>query len=789
MIAQKLAELSSGGSLGMLLETAHLLRSQGAAGMGLRLLGAVGGATASHPDVNALRQELAEQPSGELDLASGRARFDANAAALIDHQPWLRPVLEPAAPAPEDRFVVYVTRSGNEQVVLAQPEGSLRLVLPYADRAEDARRLELDGAQEAGGLLLHGTPSIALLEKAAGLQAPNGYRPAIDIIEPDAQLLRLWLHLCDVVELVRREQLFVFAGEKAHEQYLRLRTQRLDRRDPTHVIHNTRPGLQNGAIKHLLEQRVRPAVKAQRQRLLDAQANRYAEMTPARWLERYRRAGVDEPELRVAAMTTRFSTVMQFALRDLAAALKRRGIHCDVVMEASESVSGIDTVSLLGRERYDLAIVVNHLRWELDDQIHPNLPFVGWVQDYMPALWSKTSAERMTPLDLIVSPSTLQMETVYGYPADQHLESSNLTDSHMYHDGEIVPELRERFTADAAYVSHGSATPQQLAEEMTQANPQLRTVIENLLGLVRAEVEDHGFIRGITVYRICREALVAAGGSADNRAALAELHPIAMTLYDRVLRHQSLEWAAQWARERRRTMRIYGRGWEKHPTLSDFAAGPVENGEPLRAVYRCSTVNLQINGHNSLHQRLLDGLACGAFIATRRIPVDFYRAAHLRVARRIEATGVTDLDGLFAAAESDDGLADELRALHDLGVAGVNPDDPEQRQREREEQVALGAIPVDLGDGAGFFDLLRSLRGVPRRMAGDLDGFAETTFGSREELHALLDRAMDDPDWAAGLAGRMRACVIRHDTFDVLIDRMLERLEQRFETLAGGHAS
>src|SRR5688572_26057035 len=47
-------------------------------------------------------------------------------------------------------------------------------------------------------------------------------------------------------------------------------------------------------------------------------------------------------------------------------------------------------------------------------------------------------------------------------------------------------------------------------------------------------------------------------------------------------------WTATWARSRGRTFRIHGKGWDNHATLGEFAAGEVENGGPLRALYQAS---------------------------------------------------------------------------------------------------------------------------------------------------------------------------------------------------------
>ena len=54
-------------------------------------------------------------------------------------------------------------------------------------------------------------------------------------------------------------------------------------------------------------------------------------------------------------------------------------------------------------------------------------------------------------------------------------------------------------------------------------------------------------------------------------------------------------------------MRIFGRGWESHPTLGEFAAGELASGRRLRAAYQASSVSLQANAYSSLHHDLTQG--------------------------------------------------------------------------------------------------------------------------------------------------------------------------------------
>src|SRR4029434_1442024 len=77
----------------------------------------------------------------------------------------------------------------------------------------------------------------------------------------------------------------------------------------------------------------------------------------------------------------------------------------------------------------------------------------------------------------------------------------------------------------------------------------------------------------------------------------SRVYPQLARIYDRLFRHEALEWAAEWALARKRTFKIFGRGWENHPTLKQFACGEVESGYALRCLYQASSISLQINGY------------------------------------------------------------------------------------------------------------------------------------------------------------------------------------------------
>jgi hypothetical protein len=85
-----------------------------------------------------------------------------------------------------------------------------------------------------------------------------------------------------------------------------------------------------------------------------------------------------------------------------------------------------------------------------------------------------------------------------------------------------------------------------------------------------------------------------------------------------MFRHQTLNWLSEIGVD----LRIYGRGWEEHPTLSRHARGVADNIHDLGAIYRASKINIQVTPHGAVHQRLLDGLSAGGFFLLRWHPGD-----------------------------------------------------------------------------------------------------------------------------------------------------------------------
>jgi hypothetical protein len=363
---------------------------------------------------------------------------------------------------------------------------------------------------------------------------------------------------------------------------------------------------------------------------------------------------------------------------------------------------------------------------------------------------------------------------LYGYRPDRLLASSNLTDPEVYRSSPLPEAELRPYRCDLSFVSHGAATPQTLVDDLGKATtPAFHRLLQCFLRLARVELDHNGCLTPMRQLELMLQVERESGHTPlAPQVRWAHVYPQIARIHDRLFRHQTLEWAANWARSRARSLRIYGRGWARHPSLSGFSCGEVASGRELRAVYQASSVSLQANAYASLHQRLLDGLACGACVISRYNPADFVRQPFAVIAHAIRSRGLASLQEVMRQRKDDIPFAkvcEEAERLSSAVIAGM--DNP--RRREQVHLLREGHNISELLTDNGLFQALRDLRFMPARVAADLPGFDNTVFRDEAQMHALLDHMTSDPAARSRCVEPMRTAVLAHDTYDVLVDRIL----------------
>ena len=771
-LEQAFLQLSRGGSLPLVLAMIRALVNAGMAGLALRMLHATAGLLAAEPQLAALASRLDGLPAGELGHAELRRRFEMNCSAL-EIQGKLSPDFDGSFDISD--FGVFQSAKGNVHVVRGKRGCGLHFVFPFADQVAQVNALNIPSEAPAASYLLIGVPSVPLWRRLLTVRTSAGYRPPIYICETDMRVMQLWLHLIEAPEAWRDDRVWLFSGDDALAALKQHILSDAARTPPSICLTNRRSGWQPPTIDDRFHSAIATAVRDREHASAMRLSQQYPAMDTDAWRSRFRNARNAGLPLRIVGFTNRYSAVIQHVMRDLCSAFERRGCDFEIVTQAHDSSAIVDVAAALERKQRDMIVVLDHLRFEYGSLMPTNIPYVGWIQDYMEPLWDKRAGQSVGELDLVVGHSPQVMSSLYDYPLNRFLPSSNLTDPHTYSCEPVEESETADLRCDVSYVSHGSATPQQLVEELSAGSgPQFGAMMARALEIIQERMQRGGALTNVELLRVMLQAEHESRHpplSPDVRRS--RLLPVIARLYDRVFRHQALEWVGRWARTRRRAFKLYGKGWERHPSLAEFASGEVASGRPLRCLYQASTISLQINAYASLHQRLLDGIASGGFVLTRWNPADFHRGAFAALQRHIREHGLRSLHDVIKLRKQHESFESACLNVERLtGMVIQTLDDPNRAEHARIVQCTNGMS--ELRTDEGLFDVLAQAKVAPARAAADLPRFGECTFERMEQLESSLDRFIKEDKARHEIAARMRDAVLRHDTYDSLVEKIID---------------
>jgi hypothetical protein len=597
-----------------LLAAAHFAR------VGLRtaaqdMLAGVPAVMADEPDIAGLTEAIARLEPDQIPPERRIATCQSNLRALGDRGQELRPHMEAWAEGLDDRLACRAT-DGN--VVIRR---GARWHLLGDERAGARSAIASLPADHAGApLYIEGLCPPWVVQRALAARAPrpDGYAPPTVILQADPLEALDGLSLVDLSAALARCNVRVVVGEDAAVRLASLVAEKWEYHlsGPTLSLHATRtrlnPTLPYSLARAETEQSARTAECASRVQQL------YAGRTPQWWRSRFDQAADGGPPLRVLLPTCRYTTFLQHSARDLARAMEAMGCQTRVVIEpdAGTRLAAGAYQRAIAEFEPDLVVFINYPRVMLGEVFPATLPFVCWAQDAMPHLFDARVGSAQGPLDFLMGYTFPELFSVHRYPRERALSITLAADEHKFHAGEVAPGDRSRFECEIAYASHQSETPDQQharLREMAASQLGIRHAIDRLRPLVERETSKplsdlhHTLIRDEVAAELAREL----GRPAEPRVVDAVYKSYFQACADRLLRHQTLEWAARIARRRGWRFRLYGRGWERHPTLAEFAAGELSHGEDLRASYRCAGVHLHVTGLSAVHQRIMECVLAG----------------------------------------------------------------------------------------------------------------------------------------------------------------------------------
>jgi hypothetical protein len=706
--------------------------------------------------VRDLRQALAAFRDDEIPIAARAATCEANKSALRErgadlaaaHENWLERT---------SRERWFITRDNN----ITRRAAGAAADDPWLHFRND--RAEADSFpfphlatpdKSAKPYVLEGLSPPWMLQRLFERtpDAPDGYRTRISVVQESETEALDGLSCTDLRSILRDPRVELFIGAGSGDRYATAMRDRLPLRagGPAIVLATTRTRARPLVADTL--QRFASDQHQEHQRLLADIEALYAQRDRAWWRRRF--AAPAEP-LRVLVPTCRYSTFVKHSAADLADAFRAAGWESRVLVEPDDSshLASVAYLRQIAEFHPDLVVLINYTRTSIGNFLPPTIPFVCWLQDAMPHQFDAKLAAQQGPLDFLVGYLHREMFEEFGFTRDRAAVFPVAVSPRKFHAGPVAADVRARLECDVAYVSHHSETPEamhtRLVNEASAKEPLAGRIFEELRPAV-AEIALN------PMERIAATELRIAAHAAARRVLGAEPPPGTVTLVtrqycyplaDRLIRHQTLAWAARIAHRRGWSLRIHGRGWDRHPTLAPFARPELAHDEELRASYQCAGVHLHASSNWLLHQRVMECALSGGLPLTRLKKSDLiqWEQSVLHTLAH-EAPIVMERQNALRYREYGYAVADHPAALAYAA----------QLQR-------LG-VPAawDLWIHGKRFDEFRATpRDAAEPPAGSfLADLSLTTFKNEQELETLIERALADRDWRASasrlISGRVR---------------------------------
>lgn len=500
------------------------------------------------------------------------------------------------------------------------------------DGASDISELRLDlvpgmsrGADGRIRGIVTGTADAEVIDRIVSLAPPaaDGQAAPIYVIDSESRL--------QDSEFCRRPswsgRVRIFSGSDAGQAFLRSRRDRLECALPEYLATclNGDPSLSAQIVVGLQGLAYEQSIR------VSDLSSQLAAIWKSRGLEHWRARFASlqrQPGARVLVITSRYSTFVRFSAEDVVHAINQAGHQATLLMEPEEgeTLTSIAYLDAILSSDPDVILQINYPRWTMGPAIPQGWPHVCWVQDAMQHLFQGTGSAG--PLDFVVGHLYPDAMARAGYKPEQMMPHRVCVSERKFHADEAADD--PRFSCDVAYVSHRSETPDTFFARFC-AESGMPTSARPAIDAARQEIDSIVARWGSTpgadaLPGVAANFARALGRGGDSRSIEIVSHRFVRPYAEQKLRHETLDWAAAICRRNGLTLRIFGKGWEHHPTLSSYAGGPIPHGDDLRRCYQLAAVHLHASIDGGGHQRISECAMSGGMPLCRRSWSELYFA-------------------------------------------------------------------------------------------------------------------------------------------------------------------
>ncbi|MEO5328721.1 MAG: glycosyltransferase [Magnetococcus sp. THC-1_WYH] len=463
------------------------------------------------------------------------------------------------------------------------------------------------------------------------------------VVEPIIERFLVILCMFDLRSLFLEGRFFFFVGEnslKDFAEYLLYPNVML----PNVFIYTKNDKNLSTVIRELIEKCVESRKENFLQHIKQVQSY-YRSLPESFWAETYHPRS-DRP-LRILGLTSRFTTFLQYATRDMLDGFRKLGHETKIVIE-SHSTHRINMFSVFeafSQFKPDMIFLMDHFRWEHDFRFMDRVPVVTWIQDALENIVTDRTDVALTDRDFVFCFSDLWLKDgtldcpLYRGKKIHFLPVGINTDV-FYPEPDVAKDI------DVLFVTHLVNPIRTLLPFRTPSwdlnlqgkkqkieNVELDEVIfKNICSDLIATIDSFSYRQ--LCHHVVRPDLFQELGRNIFQAHGVPPHlfppsflsgmdsPVFMEAFSLVKALPMIH-----LHEHGIDVHIYGKNWERFAQLGPRLKGSANNGQELNRLMNRSRICINNSAGTSLHMRALEILGSGNFLLTRRIPKEYDTAS------------------------------------------------------------------------------------------------------------------------------------------------------------------
>ncbi|MCF7957522.1 MAG: glycosyltransferase [Phycisphaerae bacterium] len=434
------------------------------------------------------------------------------------------------------------------------------------------------------------------------------------LFEPDAGKIKALLHMYNLSDVLRSEELLVFGGQSMAERF--------DRKFET--LHYGMPEMtigDNELVKKHIE-RFSLFINS-----LDDKTIVQAYYDTDEFRQRKGQIAAGDIMPRILIYTCRWTTFLKYCAADFEKAFKRLGCKTYFQIEVSDVQAHYLAMDwrILLKFKPDMIFMVSHGRPSVS-HLPKEVPVLAFIQDRCgPILALEDMTDHIERHDIFACHAGALHDNLRekNVPAEQLFVLPVPADPEAFYPLERNAPEAAIFSTDVAFVKHGQPHPDIVFEDFLDKNIRNHVDREARKRLEQLFVDLYRRSYHTGINHLCERDMHEFMISEMSGAVSVDFHVISQMVTRFNVIVCSASWRSQFLEALERSgmdVRLYGKDWDKYPQLSRLSPGPAGHKKELNCVYNFSRISLHINHVNTMHPRIAECGLAGGFIMAADIP-------------------------------------------------------------------------------------------------------------------------------------------------------------------------